>query len=416
MSLSIPAERGEKPASRDLNYSWSEAAGDRVGIRETIAVAIIESVGGHGGMDHYDLGLARGLAAAGCRVSLYTGEQITNPASPCIAIYPEFKGVYGRSNRWLRAFRFLRGSVSALARATIHREKICHLHLFHGETQELALVILSKLCRRKVVITVHDVESFAPVTTSRSLIGRVYGLADRLIVHNQISKRELVEKLKISPTKISVIAAGNYMMDLGEAPSQAYARRSLGISEESRVILFFGQIKDVKGLDILIEAIPAVAREVPEVTLIIAGRPWKSGFAPYETLIDALGIRSRCVLHIRYIPNDEIARYFASADVVVLPYRRIYQSGVVLMAMSYGRPAVVSDLPGMTEMITDGENGYVFAQGSKDALAEKLIRVLRDGQGREETARRALEYIRRHHDWDKIGKATSELYSSILRG
>jgi glycosyltransferase involved in cell wall biosynthesis len=120
------------------------------------------------------------------------------------------------------------------------------------------------------------------------------------------------------------------------------------------------------------------------------------------------------VLHIRHIPNDELALYFAAADVVVLPYRRIYQSSVILMAMSYGRAVVVSDLPAMTEMVTDGENGYVFEQGSAVSLSKQLVRALRDEQGRLRVASRALEYIRKNNDWEQIGKQTAMLYRAVL--
>jgi glycosyltransferase involved in cell wall biosynthesis len=308
----------------------------------------------------------------------------------------------------------LSGSAAALAKAVTNGDKVCHLHLFHGEMQELALVVMSKLCGRKVIVTVHDVESFSPLAISRTMIDKVYRLADRLVVHNQVSKCELVEKLRVSPARIDIVPSGNYMNEACEGSNPVQARRALGIGETNRVVLFFGQIKDVKGLDILIEALPAVAHQIPEVTLLIAGRPWKNDFSLYERLIDDLGIRNRCVLHIRYIPNDELAHYFAAADVVVLPYRRIYQSAVILMAMSYGRAVVVSDLPGMTEMVTDGRNGYVFAQGSKDDLAKQLVRALKDDEGRKQLAEHALEYIQANHDWTQIGEKTARVYRNVL--
>jgi glycosyltransferase involved in cell wall biosynthesis len=175
-----------------------------------------------------------------------------------------------------------------------------------------------------------------------------------------------------------------------------------------------GQIKDVKGLDILIEAFPEVARKVPEVTLLIAGRPWKTDFSAYQTLINRLGINDKCVLHIRYIPNDQLPSYFAAADIVVLPYRKIYQSGVILLAMSSRRAVVVSDIPGMTEMITDEQNGYLFAAGSAASLADRLIRALHDDLGRASVAARALEYVRQNHDWEQIGEQTASLYRTVL--
>jgi len=383
-------------------------------MQKNIAVAVIEPVGGHGGMDYYDLGLCRGLLAAGCRVSLYTCDETAMPAAPNLGFHRFYRRIYGRGSRWIRAGRYLTGTLATLTRAVACGEIICHFHLFHGAIAELTLVLLAKLCRRKVIITVHDVESFGdPAAASRGTVGKVYRLADRLIVHNAFSKRELIEKLAISPTKISIIPHGNYLETVGKMPHPAAAKRALGIAESKKVVLFFGQIKDTKGLDVLLEAAPDVAREIPEVTFLIAGRPWKSDFSRYEALIDRLGIRDRCVLHTRFIPHTDVACYYAAADVVVLPYRRIYQSGVILMAMSYRRPVVVSDIPGMTATVTDGNNGYVFRQGSKEALSKRLIRVLRDDDERDQVAGRALKYIQENHDWGQIGKRTSELYHEV---
>jgi glycosyltransferase involved in cell wall biosynthesis len=381
---------------------------------KNISVAIIEPVGGHGGMDYYDFGLCAGLLAAQCGVSLYSCDETSPPAIPNLRFYAVYKRIYGKANRWIRALRFIRGSVAAISRAVLQGDQICHLHLFHGEAQELILVFLAKLSGRKVIITVHDVESFSPVAISRTMINRIYGLADALIVHNKVSEEELTNKLGNAPVKINIIPHGNYLDTDHRLADPQDARRKLDIGETRRVILFFGQIKDVKGLDILIEAMPIVVNAIPEVTLLIAGRPWKKDFASYDALIDKLGIRDRCVLHLRYIGNDEIALFFAAADVVVLPYRRIYQSGVILMAMSYGRAVVVSDLPGMTETVSDGATGYVFRQGSKDALAEQLIRVLKDDEGRMQVAERAMEHMRVNYDWMVIGNKTANVYRNVL--
>lgn len=380
-----------------------------------LAVAVIEPVGGHGGMDYYDLGLCRGLLAAGCRVSLYTCDETFVPATPGLRIHRCYKGIYGKGPYWARGCRYIAGTLAAFARAVVRGEKICHFHLFHGVIGELTLVLLAKACGRKVVVTVHDVESFGdPRAMERSTIGKVYGLADRLIVHNEFSKCELIERLGVSAAKVSIIPSGGYLEAVGRVRSAVEAKTALGIGESRKVVLFFGHIKDVKGLDLMLEAVPEVAREIPNFTLLVAGRPWKSDFSRYEALIDQLGIRDRCVLHIRFIPDDEVASYYAAADVVVLPYRRTYQSAVVLMAMSYKRPVVVSDLPGMTEIVTNEQNGYVFAHGSRHALSKRLIQALQDEQGRARVVDRALEYIRQNHDWEQIGKQTTKLYNALV--
>jgi glycosyltransferase involved in cell wall biosynthesis len=382
-------------------------------MNETIvSVAVIEHIGGHGGMDYYDVGLCRGLLAAGCRVSLYTCDETADPAVANLRFRPVYGRLFASRKRWMRACRFLKGTIAALGNAVVRRERICHFHFFDHALPELAEVTLAKLCGRKVVATVHDVESLGGHQQA-SRNSSIYGRVDRLIVHNDASMEELV-KLGVDPAKINVIPHGNYLAKVPALIDPVEARSALGIRQDAKVALFFGQIKQVKDLDLLIQAIADVSREIAEVTLLVAGRPWRMEFSHYDRLIDDLGIRDRCVLHIRYIPDSEVHLYYAAADIVVLPYRKIYQSGVILMAMSYGCPVLVSDLPGMTAIVTDRENGYVFRQGSATSLAQALMRVFQDEQGRHWVAERALEYVRCRHDWNEIGKQTAELYRAVL--
>jgi D-inositol-3-phosphate glycosyltransferase len=380
-----------------------------------ISIAIVEPVGGHGGMNFYDSGLCKGLLQAGARVSLYTCDETVDPGIPGLRFCAVYKGIYGRSARWIRALRYMIGSLS-MAWSTFRRgEVIVHFHVFGNSSLELCNILLAKLFGRTVVLTVHDVESLAQsAVTDRGRIGQVYALASRLIVHNQTSKEELIEKLNIDVKKISVIPHGNYLEAISNVPSPPEARHALGIGVTKKVILFFGQIKEVKGIDLLIEALPAIAREIPEAMLVIAGRPWKTDFSRYTTLIDTMGVRDRCMVHLDYVPDDQVPQYYAAADVVVLPYRRIYQSGVILLAMSYGKVVVASDLPGMSEVVVDGENGYLFLRESKDALAKTLVRALQGHQERVEIEARALEYVRRCHDWNQIGDKTVQLYRDLL--
>jgi D-inositol-3-phosphate glycosyltransferase len=379
-----------------------------------LSIAMIEPVGGHGGAHYYDFGLARGMLAAGCRVSLYTSDETADPGIPGLGFFPFYRGIYGSDSRFVRMIRFLRGSLYVFKNAVAHHEKICHYQVFNDLIPELVVITLAKLLRRKIVLTVHDVSSLAgPVTWKRRMTGWVYRSTDGIIAHNEVSLREL-ESIRIPSQMIRVIVHGHYLDSVRKMPPAAEARQALGISPRAKVILFFGQIKDVKGLDLLIEALPAVSGEVGDVVLLIAGRPWKSDFARYDSLIDATGVRSRCLLHINFIPDEDVATYYAAADIVALPYRRIYQSGVLMMAMTYGRAVVVSDLPGMTEIVSDGMNGYVFSLGTKDSLAQTLVRALQNDRERVETGLRALDYIRRQHDWDDIGAMTAQVFRELL--
>jgi glycosyltransferase involved in cell wall biosynthesis len=385
-------------------------------MRRDISAAIIEPVGGHGGAHYYDFGLCRGLLAAGCRVSLYTCDETPDPSIPGLGFHPFYRHIYGQGNRWLRGLRFIRCTFASIRHAVASGDVVCHFHVFNHTTTDLAVIAIARLFRRKVVLTVHDVDSLAGSKAGRSrLSGWIFRLADRVIAHNKVSVREL-ECTGLPPARIAMIAHGHYLEWMCEMPTLSTARRALGIDLSAKVVLFFGQIKHSKGLDLLIEALPQIAREVPEVIVLIAGRPWKADFAHYDALIDHLNVRAHCRLRIGFIPDEEVAGFYAAADLVALPYRRIYQSGVLLMAMTCGRPAVVSDLPGMSEIVTDGVNGYVFESGSKDELARVLIRALRDEAGRRQVAAQASEYIRQHHDWNRIGAKTLDVYREVLWG
>lgn len=382
-------------------------------VQQNLRVAVIEPVGGHGGMDYYDFGLCGGLATAGVDVVLHTCDETVIPLDAGFAVRHSFAGIYGKAPSWKRGLRYLSGSVSALWSARREGRRICHFHLFHVGPRQVFNILLAKLLGLKLVITAHDVESFVESLEVPALSRWVYRQADRVVAHNQISKQELIDRIGLPDQRIVVIPHGNYLHTLRPLPVQRFARASLGIPEAAKVILFFGQIKDVKGLDLLLDAMPAVFKAHPDALLLVAGKPWKSDFSAYEKQMVSLGIRDRCITHIRFISDKDVALYYAAADVVALPYRRIYQSGVVLMAMSYGKAVLVSDLPGMTEIVTDGETGYVFRQGDVGELAASLDQALGNASERQVFAEKGYERVRDDYDWNVIGEKTKRLYESI---
>lgn len=381
-----------------------------------LRAAVIEPVGGHGGMDYYDFGLCGGLAEAGVEVTLYTCDE-TSPskASAAYTVALPYRRIYGKAPAWLRGLRYVWGSVRALTNARLRRACIAHFHFFHVGPLELFNVIAARLLGLKVVITAHDVQSFVESLSVPWMVERVYRAADRVIAQSRVSEEELRTVLHGSAGKVDVIPHGNYLHAIGEVPSREEARASLGLPVEGCVLLFFGQIKEVKGLDVLLQAMPRVIRAYPDAILLIAGKVWKDDFARYERMIEDLGIRGNCVSHIRYVPDAEVSRYYAAADAVVLPYRRIYQSGVLLMAMSHAKATVVSDLAGMTETVTDGVEAYSFPAGDAEALADKLVEALSDPEELRLVGERAHSRARKRHDWGEVGRATAACYQMTLR-
>lgn len=380
---------------------------------DVLKVAIIEPVGGHGGMDYYDFGLAAGLADAGINVVLHTCDETDIPSEDVFEVRHTFNNIYGKFSPWKRGIRYFQGSIMALLSAVSEEREIVHFHFFHVSILQIMQVLLARLFMRKVVITAHDVESFVEGLEVPTLSHMAYRLAHRVIAHNQISKTELIERIGLNTEKIAVIPHGNYLHAIHALPSQAQARRRMNIAEQCKVILFFGQIKEVKGLNLLIAAMPEVLKKHPETVLLIAGKPWKSDFSVYQELIDKVGIRDHCITHIRFIPDDDVPFYYGACDLVVLPYRRIYQSGVVLMAMSYGKAVLVSDLPGMLEVVQDQETGFVFHSDNIVDLALKICNIFTNLPIIESVSKHGYNLMKVKYDWAVIGKKTKDIYASL---
>ncbi len=381
-----------------------------------LRVAMIEPVGGHGGMDYYDFGLCEGLSKTEIKVTLYTCDETRRgDVAPCKIRLP-YRRIYGDDPAWLRGARYLRGSIEALLGAKLGRARIAHFHFFHIGPLELFNVLLAKLLRLRVVVTAHDVRSFVERLSVPWMLKTAYRLSDKVIAQSNVSERELRKVLCVSEAKITVIPHGNYLPFIREMPTRAEARARFGLSNRTQVLLFFGHIKTVKGLDILLAAMPRLVREHPETMLLVAGKVWKDDFQRYQRQIEASGISEFCTFHSSFIPDSDVAYYYAAADAIVLPYRRIYQSGVLLMAMSYGKPVVVSDIEGMTEVVVDGNNGYVFPAGDAEALADKLIEVTSNPEKSRRIGARAFSYVQEHHDWGTIGQRTAAAYRSVKDG
>lgn len=378
-----------------------------------LKVAMIEPVGGHGGMNYYDFGLCGGLAAEGVDVVLHTCDETILPDRAGFTVRHTYSNIFGRAAAWRRGLHFVSGSVQAVYSAVRERRSIAHLHFFHVGVLSLMNVLLARLAGRKVVITAHDVESFVSSLEVPFMSRMAYQMAHRVIAHNRISRDELKARLQVPENKIAVIPHGNYLHALRPMPPVEVARVRLGITPHAKVLLFFGQIKEVKGLDILLSAMPSVLQHHPDAVLLIAGKPWKTDFGEYQAKIDELGIHDECFAHIRYIPDEDVPLYYGAADLVVLPYRRIYQSGVVLMAMSYGKAVLVSDIPGMLEVVQDQETGFVFRSGDVDDLMQRICAIFANQSIMVNVAKRGQRLMEVKYEWSVIGQLTKVVYASL---
>jgi D-inositol-3-phosphate glycosyltransferase len=370
-------------------------------MEKIIKIALIEPVGGHGGMDYYDYGLAFGLGSNNIIVEYHTCSKTQIRKYENVITHRTFQNFWDKS-KLLKLLLFLKYSWQAIKSAKNNKCNLVHLHFFSFSLPNFLVLFMLKLNNLKTIVTVHDVDSFHG--SSNPLLQRLsYFLMVGVIVHNESSFLELKKKGYNLPP-IRIIPHGNYI---------PFVKKLLLPKNFDTVnLLFFGQIKEVKGLDILLFAFSKILKQNKNFKLIIAGRPWKTELGKYEKIIEDLGLSDYVETYFQYVPDEKIKELYKKAHLVVLPYRKIYQSGVLLLTMSYGRTVITSDLPAFKEIIIDKKNGFLFKAESSDDLAETILNI--SNKQIENCTQEAHDLIQTDYDWVKIGAKTKEFYKKLI--
>jgi D-inositol-3-phosphate glycosyltransferase len=369
---------------------------------EALRIALIEPVGGYGGMDHYDYGLAKGLADHGAQVDYHTSENTEKREHHGVHTIFSFGKVWSKKSPMSKLLNFLNGYIQSFGSARTKHCEVVHLQFFSFDLLNAIVVfILNRFSFKTKVLTIHDISSFK--SGDKSFFRKyILNSFDKLIVHNQFSFDELINVT--TNTNISIIPHGNYSHSVSSIPSNPNQSDELNL-------LFFGQVKKVKGLDILLEALHYVVQKTDQVNLVIAGKVWHDDLEYYKSLIKSYQLEKRVSCHFTYIPNSEVASFFEKADVVVLPYRQIYQSGVLLLAMSYGRAVLASDLPPFKEIIKDGVNGLLFENSNITDLSNKVLKLVQNKAQLNELVQNASTTLESQFNWTLIGHQTLNLYT-----
>lgn len=377
-------------------------------------VAIIDPLGAHGSSHHFYLfGQTEGLRNHGVNVSLYTNNKTNNPNIRGVKFYQFFVNIFSREHKVIRGLRYLTGSLLSIFHARFSGVSIFHFHVFNTNMMMLFNLILVKLLLGKVVHTIHDVTSFANNGDSSLASKIIYSFTDLILTHNQFSKEEIVKIYSSLNNKIHIVPHGNYIPFINIQKDKEASRKILNLPQGKKVLLFFGIIKKEKGLEVLLNAMTKLSQQHDDIVLLIAGKIWKNNFSMYQKIIDENNLSKKVILHTRFIPYEDVEHYYCASDLVVLPYKKIYQSGVLMMSLSYERPVLVSDLPSLREIITDDENGFLVQTDSSEALARRLSGVLSDHKNLERVRVNGNELIKRKFSWYQIGQLTKKAYKEL---
>jgi glycosyltransferase involved in cell wall biosynthesis len=226
-------------------------------------------------------------------------------------------------------------------------------------------------------------------------------VADRVVVHSSQAVDRL-EEFGIGPARIVRIPHAVFD-EPGAEPAAPPAGETL---------LFFGLIRRYKGLDLLVEALPEIRRRVPGARLVVAGDPLDP-VEPIRVRAAELGVADALEWRLGFVPDAEVARLFAAATVVVLPYREVESSGVLALALGHGRPAVVTDVGGIGDAVREHGAGRVVAADDSAALAAACAELLTDPDELRRAYAGALA-ARAALTWDEAASAHEAMYEEIV--
>jgi glycosyltransferase involved in cell wall biosynthesis len=197
--------------------------------------------------------------------------------------------------------------------------------------------------------------------------------------------------------------------NFGQKTDKNTAIANLNLNPKYKYVLFFGLIRDYKGLDLLIEAFADERFNKLGVKLIVAGE-FYSDEEKYKAIIDKYNINNSIIIHNRFVPDNEVTYYFGAADIIAQPYKSATQSGVTQIGYHFEKPMLVTNVGGLSEIIPNGKAGYVVDVNSKD-IAGKLIDFFENN--RQNDFIENIKKEKKKYEWNSMTNTIRKLYSMI---
>ena len=288
--------------------------------------------------------------------------------------------------------------------------------IFGGEAGEYVLEFVRRL-RKPLVTTFHTVFE-KPEEPYRSIQEEIAHRSDRIVVMNREAVRLLERSFRVSPAKIVFIPHGTSAPD---ARGREAARKSLGW-DGRLVLMTFGLLSRGKGIELVLDALPAVARRVPNVLYAIVGQTHPEvlkyeGESYRDELrrrICKLGLDGRVVMVDRYLENDELVRYLTACDIYVTPYPGMQQitSGTLAYAVGLGRPVLSTPYCYARDLLKGFEEELLIPYGDVERWADAIASLLADKR-RLRALEARIEAVGRTMRWPAVGTAQARLFAEV---
>ena len=376
----------------------------------------------------YALGLAAALSAAGTQFDFVGSNSLDSPE---LHTTPQIRFLNLRGDQSVEA-----GAVKKMTRVLAYYAKLMGyaltakpkiFHILWNNKFELfdrtLLMLFYRLLGKKICFTVHNVNvrsrDGGDSWLNRATLKFQYRCCDHFFLHTERMRAELIADFGVPPEKASLIPFGINSTTPDTALTGAAAREKLGLAATDKVLLFFGNIAPYKGVEFLVDAFIEVAAREKNLRLIIAGRPKGSEAYWAEVLakINASPVRDKVILKIEYVPDAETEIYFKAADILILPYTHIFQSGVLFLGYNFGLPSIAADVGALKDDIVEGETGFIFPPRDAKALSLAMEKFFASELFANLASRRAniREFAFEKYSWSKVARITTEVYARLLK-
>lgn len=301
---------------------------------------------------------------------------------------------YNSPRSWFRAYKFLKKHRPDVIIILWWSSSVAHMQIFLKWVNRLGI-------RAKIILEMHEVvdpleDRILPIRLYSRVAGRtlVRGL-DAYTTQSSIDKDKVIDVYHIDESMVHVVPVGLYA-DYAQPIDQLQAKQELGIDKEF-VILYFGLIRHYKGVPHLIEAFNCLPSSLANrARLMIVGEVWEEKEL-LEKMVEGSQYKNQISFVQQYVPDSMIPKYFSAADVVVLPYLRASGSGVAHIALPYGKPIILSDVPALREALGDYAGSIFVEPGNPTSIRDNIAAIyeaIKSGKD--------LHYTSAHATWDDI--------------
>lgn len=317
-----------------------------------------------------------------------------------------------KKNKAARTASYVRSILRIMADALRERPDVIHIQWIKFWPVDYLFARTMRRAGIRVLFTAHNVLPHVHKASDFRQYRRYYGVVSGIIVHSKRTKEELIGLMGVPEDKVSVIFHGvlesNVCREEVEKKCQDL-REALAIRQGDVVFSCLGVQKPYKGTELVIRTWleHAEFRDNPHFRLLIVGKNFGIDYAPLRQC------RNVFVLD-EMIPDLDFEAYIRLSSVLLLPYLKISQSGLLFSAVCHHVPVLVSDIGGLTEPLEFGKIGWSMGQPSAESLARTMLWLARHPGEIEATRKSAGEFekVRRAYGWEAIGEATARLYAS----